>query len=291
MSMSYSFRLAVQSLLHDKWINFLSVLTIAVGLLFTAITLLTVFNISLATKDLPEKFSIMLYLKEDLSQQDIETLMKTARKDPSVEKVKYITKEEAWKELKASLKNTDYVLEGVGENPLPDTLEIKLKSEAISPEAVKKLTASLKAMKGVSEIEYGEKFLSSIYSLSMGIKTVGAILIIIMSAGTLFVCYSTVKILFYRKNREIETYKLLGASKGFIRAPFIIEGAVIGFSGGILSLIGIFILYYLVFLKVSLAFPIFKSFLFPINMLYALPAAGLLLGITGAVFAIGRIRY
>lgn len=291
MSMSYSFRLAVQSLLHDKWINFLSVLTIAVGLLFTAITLLTVFNISLATKDLPEKFSIMLYLKEDLSQQDIETLMKTARKDPSVEKVKYITKEEAWKELKASLKNTDYVLEGVGENPLPDTLEIKLKSETLSPETVKKLTASLKAIKGVSEIEYGEKFLASIYSLSMGIKTVGAILIIIMSAGTLFVCYSTVKILFYRKNREIETYKLLGASKGFIRAPFIIEGAVIGLSGGVLSLIGIFVLYYLVLLKVSLVFPIFKSFIFPLNMSYALPAAGLLLGITGAVFAIGRIRY
>jgi cell division transport system permease protein len=291
MSMSYSFRLAVQSLLHDKWINFLSVLTIAVGLLFTAITLLTVFNISLATKDLPEKFSIMLYLKEDLTQQDIETLMKTARKDPSVEKVKYITKEEAWKELKASLKNTDYILEGVGENPLPDTLEIKLKSETISPEEVKKLTASLKAIKGVSEIEYGEKFLASIYSLSMGIKTIGAILIIIMSAGTLFVCYSTVKILFYRKNREIETYKLLGASRGFIRAPFIIEGAVIGLSGGVLSLIGIFILYYLVLLKVSLAFPIFKSFIFPLNMSYALPAAGLLLGITGAVLAIGRIRY
>ncbi len=291
MSISYSFRLAVQSLIHDKWINFLSVLTIAVGLLFTAITLLTVFNISLAIKDLPEKFSIMLYLKEDLSQQDIETLMKTAQKDPSVEKVKYITKEEAWKELKASLKNTDYILEGVGENPLPDTLEIKLKSETISPEAVKKLTASLKAIKGVSEIEYGEKFLSSIYSLSMGIKTIGAILIIIMSAGTLFVCYSTVKILFYRKNREIETYKLLGASRGFIRAPFIIEGAVIGLSGGVLSLIGIFILYYLVLLKVSLAFPIFKSFIFPLNMSYALPAAGLLLGITGAVLAIGRIRY
>jgi len=291
MSMSYSFRLAVQSLLHDKWINFLSVLTIAVGLLFTAITLLTVFNISLATKDLPEKFSIMLYLKEDLPRQDIETLIETARKEPSVEKVKYITKEEAWKELKASMKNTDYVLEGLGENPLPDTVEIKLKSETISPETVKKLTASLKAIKGVSEIEYGEKFLTSIYSLSMGIKTIGAILIIIMSAGTLFVCYSTVKILFYRKNREIETYKLLGASKGFIRAPFIIEGAVIGLSGGVLSLIGILMLYYLVLLKVSLAFPIFKSFIFPLNMSYALPAAGLLLGITGAVFAIGRIRY
>jgi cell division transport system permease protein len=289
--MSYSFRLAVQSMRHDGWINFLSVLTVAVGLLFTAITLLTVFNISLATKDLPEKFSIMLYLKEDLPRQDIETLMKTALKDPSVDKVKYITKEEAWKELKASLKNTDYILEGVGENPLPDTVEIKLKSETISPETVKKLTANLKEIKGVSEIEYGEKFLTSIYSLSMGIKTIGAILIIIMSAGTLFVCYSTVKILFYRKNREIETCKLLGASKGFIRAPFIIEGAVIGLSGGVLSLIGILILYYIVLLKVSFVFPIFKSFIFPLNMSFALPAAGLLLGITGALFAIGRIRY
>ncbi len=291
MSMSYSFRLAAQSMLHDKWINFLSVLTIAVGLLFTAITLLTIFNINLATKDLPEKFAIMLYLKENLPRQDIETLMETARKDPSVEKVKHITKEEAWKELKASLKNTDYVLEGLGENPLPDTVEIKLKSGTISPETVKKLTASLKAIKGVSEIEYGEKLLTSIYSLSMGIKTIGAILIIIMSAGTLFVCYSTVKILFYRKNREIETYKLLGASKWFIRAPFIIEGAAIGLSGGVLSLIGILILYYLVLLKVSLALPIFKSFIFPLNMSFALPAAGLLLGITGAVFAIGKIRY
>ena len=291
MSMSYSFRLAVQSMLHDKWINLLSVLTIAAGLLFTAITLLTVYNITLSTKDLPEKFSVMLYLNEGLSQQDVDSIMKAARKDPSVDKVKFISKDDAWKELKANLKNTDYVLEGVGENPLPDTVEIKLKSAAINPETVKKLTAGLKSIKGVDEIEYGEKFLTSIYSLGTGVKTIGAVLIILMSAGTLFVCYSTVKILFYRKNREIETYRLLGATRSFIRAPFVIEGAVIGLFGGFLSLVGLLVLYYFVLLRVTLTFPIFKSFVFPLNLSYALPAAGLFLGITGAVFAIGRIRY
>ena len=291
MSISYSFRLAVQSMLHDKWINLLSVLTIAAGLLFTAITLLVVYNISLSTKELPEKFSVMLYLNEGLSQQDLDSIMKAARKDPAVDKVKYISKDDAWKELKTNLKNTDYVLEGVGENPLPDAVEIKLKSAAINPETVKKLTSGLKSIKGVGEIEYGEKFLTSIYSLGMGIKTIGAVLIILMSAGTLFVCYSTVKILFYRKNREIETYRLLGATKGFIRAPFVIEGAAIGLSGGFLSLAGLLVLHYFVLLRVSLTFPVFKSFVFPLNLSYALPAAGLFLGITGAVFAIGRIRY
>ncbi|HMK49241.1 MAG TPA: permease-like cell division protein FtsX, partial [Thermodesulfovibrionales bacterium] len=256
-----------------------------------AITLMTVYNISLTTKDLPEKFSIMVYLTENVSQQDVESIMKAARKDAAVDKVKYIPKDEAWKELKANLKNTDYVLEGVGENPLPDTVEIKLKSAAMNPDTVRKLTSSLRSVKGVNEIEYGEKFLTSIYSLGKGVRTIGMVLIILMSAGTLFVCYSTVKILFYRKNREIETYRLLGATRGFIRAPFVIEGAVIGLSGGFLSLVGLLALYYFVLLKVALAFPIFKSFVFPLNLSYALPGAGLFLGITGAVFAIGRIRY
>jgi cell division transport system permease protein len=291
MSLSYSFRLAIQSMLYDKWINLLSILTVAAGFLFTAITMLAVYNIDLATKQLPEKFSVMLYLRDNLSPQERETIITTARKDPAVDKTTYISKEEAWKELKANLKDTEYVLEGLGENPLPDSIEIKLKSESLGPEAVKKLTSRLKTMKGIQEIEYGEKFLVSIYSLSRGVKMIGIVLIILMSAGTLFVCYSTVKILFYRKDREIETYKLLGATRGFIRAPFIIEGAIIGFSGGICSLIGIIILYYFVFLKFSVTFPLFKSFIFPVDMSYVFPAAGLFLGIAGAIIAIGRIKY
>ena len=291
MSLSYSFRLAIQSILYDKWINLLSILTIAAGFLFTAITMLTVYNIDLATKQLPEKFSVMLYLMDDLSPQERETIINAVRKDPAVDKATYISKEEAWKELKSNLKDTEYVLEGVGGNPLPDSVEIKLKSKSLDPEAVQKLTSRLKAMKGIQEIEYGEKFLVSIYSLSRGIKMIGIVLIIIMSAGTLFVCYSTVKILFYRKDREIETYKLLGATRGFIRAPFIIEGAILGFFGGLCSLAGILILYYFVFLKFSVTFPIFKSFIFPVDMSYVFPAAGLFLGIAGAVIAIGRIRY
>jgi cell division transport system permease protein len=287
----YAFRLAIQSILHERWINLLSILTIAAGLLFTAITMISVYNINSLTRNLPDKFSIMLYLKDNLSQNELETIVNTAKKNSVVDKVIHISKEKALKELRATLKNTDYILEGLGENPLPDTIEIKLKRESVSPENVKKLSASLNGIAGIDEVEYGEQFLSSIYSINVGIQTIGIVFIIIMSAGMIFVCYSTVKILFYRKNIEIETYKLLGAKKGFIRAPFLIEGAVIGLSGGIISLIGILLLYYLVILKLSLSMPLFKAVVFPVHVSFILPLTGLFIGITGAIIAIGRIRY
>jgi len=291
MAFLYPFRVAVRSILHEKWINLLSILTIAAGILFTAITVLCLYNGDVATKKLPEKFSMMLYLKDNLSQEDLENIMNTTKKDEAVKAVKYIPKDKALEELKSTVKDTEYILDGLDENPLPDSIEVKLKDEAVGPETAKKLTSDLMKINGINEIEYGEKFLASIYSLIVGMKSIGIIFVVIMSAGMIFVCYSTVKILFYRKNREIETYKLLGATRGFIRAPFIIEGAVIGFCGGLLSLGGILSLYYIVIFRLSQTIPLFNAIVFPINISLFLPLAGLLIGITGAAIAIGRIRY
>jgi cell division transport system permease protein len=291
MAFSYAFRLAARSLLHEKWINLLSILTIAAGLLFTSIIVLSVYNIDEATKKLPEKFSMMIYLKDNLSGQELENIMKIVRKDDTVKTVKYIPKSKALEELKSTFKDTEHVLDGLEENPLPDSIEVKLKNEAVGPEAAEKLSTELRKIKGVDEIQYGEKFLSSLYSLKVGIKNIGIIFVIIMSTGMIFVCYSTVKILFYRKNEEIETYKLLGATRGFIRTPFIIEGAVIGFGGGILSLIGILLVYYIVIFKLGNIIPLFRGIIFPINTSFFIPIAGLLIGMIGSAIAIGRIRY
>ncbi len=291
MALTYPFRLAVQSILREKWINLVSVFTIAAGLLLTTVIVLSVYNIDLATKKLPEKFSMMVYLKDDLSREQTRSILYDIKKDDAVKSATYIPKDKALNELKSTFKDIAYVLDGLGENPLLDSVEVKLKSEAVGPETAKELTAKFNKIKGIEEIEYGEKFLSTIHSLKVGIKNIGFLFVVIMSIGMIFVCYSTVKILFYRKNKEIETYKLLGATKGFIRAPFIIEGAVVGLSSGVLSLVGILSLYYLIIFKLSFAIPLFKTIVFPINMSFFLPLIGLLIGMTGAFLAIGRIKY
>jgi cell division transport system permease protein len=287
----YSFRLAAQSILHEKWINLLSIFTIAACLLITALVALTVYNIEAITKKLPEKFSMMFYLKDNLPSEEIETIVDTLRKDDAVETVKYIPKDDALNELRTVLKDASYVLEGLEENPLHDSIEVKLKRELVGPEVARRLSAKMRGVEGIAEVNYGEKFLSSIYSISTGVRAIGAVFIIVMFGGVIFVCYSTVKILFYRKREEIDTYKLIGATKGFIRAPFIIEGAVIGLCGGLLSLIGTLALYYLIFLRLSFSIPLFKAVISPTHLSPLLLLAGLLLGITGAAIAIGRIRY
>ncbi|MEK7197417.1 MAG: hypothetical protein AAB151_07115, partial [Nitrospirota bacterium] len=77
MYILYSLRLAIQSVWHEKWINLLSVLTIAAGLFMITLTFFSVYNMDLATKKLPEKFSMMLYLNNDLSEHEVGNIMST----------------------------------------------------------------------------------------------------------------------------------------------------------------------------------------------------------------------
>jgi cell division transport system permease protein len=287
----YAFTLALQSLRREKWINLLSILTIASGLLIVSLALFTVYNIDAAFRKLPEKFSMLFYLEDNLPKDKLDAAVNTLKKDSSVSSVTYIPKDEALKELKALLKNSSYVFEGLDENPLPDTLEVKLRKDAVGPETAKRLADEALRIKGVREVDYGEKFLSTLHYVKVGLKTIGMILIIVLAAGMVFVCYSTVKILFYRRTDEIETFKLLGATKTFIRMPFILEGAVIGLSGGLISLMGVVSFNYLVLMRLSVAIPVFKMILFPTDLFLALPFTGLFLGMTGAAIALGRLKY
>ena len=287
----YALKLAVQSLLREKWINLLSVMTIAAGLLIISISFFALYNIDIATKKLPEKFSLAVYLDEGLQKDELDSVINSFKRKKSVLSVRYISKDEAMKELKSALKNSDYILEGLEENPLPDSLEIKLKSNELGAETVQQFSGEALKIKGVAEVNYGEKFLSTLESIKKGVKAIGLFFAVVLSTGIIFVCYSTVKILFYRRAEEIETFKLLGATKGFIRTPFLIEGAVIGAFGGLLSLIGCFFLYYAFFLRLSTTMPVLRAVLFPADLFLLLPVLGMLLGLTGAVIALGRLRY
>lgn len=291
MGIPYAVRLAFQSMFREKWINFLSMLTIAAGLLVMSLAFFTIYNIDIATKKLPDKFSLLIYLDNDLPREKVDQMANAFMKNPVVSSVRFISKEDALKELKGILKNSSYVFEGLEENPLPDTLELKLKKEAMGPDSVKKLAEEASKIKGINEVNYGEKFLSTIYYIKTGVKILGMILSVIFSTGIIFVCYSTVKILFYRRNEEIETFKLLGATRGFIRTPFLIEGAFIGTVGGLISLVFMLAFYYIVLLRLSVSIPVFKAILFPHNVFLSLPAIGFFLGIAGAAIAIGRLKY
>ncbi|MEK6672626.1 MAG: permease-like cell division protein FtsX [Nitrospirota bacterium] len=289
--MQYPLKLALQSIWNEKWINLLSILTIASGLAVVSLVIFVMYNIDYFTKRLPERFSVMIYLKDGTSESETGTIISEIRKNRNVEKLKYISKAEALNELRSTMKNSDYILEGFGENPLPASIEVKFHKEKAKPETVKLFVEEMNKIKGIDEIHFADKFLRSIHSVKTGSQTIGFMLSAIMTTGMIFLCYSTVKMLFYHRREEMETLKLLGATRGFIRLPFLLEGAIVGLAGGVTCIIALATFYYTVFSKLVSAMPALSFVVFPPIMLYMLPPAGLLLGITGALIAIGRIRF
>lgn len=289
--MTYAIKTAIGGMWREKWINILSSITMAVGLFVISVCALLVYNLDMASKKLHERFSMAVFLKDGLASEQERDLHSRVKAMNQVRDVRYISKDEALKDLKSSLKNPDDVLEGLSGNPLPASLEIKLNRDAVNSRSVNALASEIKKLQGVDEVHYGAEELSVMESFKQYIESVGAAFIAALAAGLVFVCYSTVKILFYRKAEEIETLKLLGATKWFIRSPFLIEGAALGLISGALCSTGLLILYYAALARLSAQYPILKLITAPVETFYMPPAAGLIIGAIGALIAVGRVRF
>ncbi len=290
MASSYSFKSAFKSLGKEKWINILSILTVGSSLLIITLAVFFLYNLGLIANHLPERFSMMAYLKDSLSQEETQAIMDSLKKRPEVAKVSYISKEDALLELKQTLRDSAHLLEGLDENPLTPSIELKLRKEFVTPSTTSRISEELMKIPGIDTIYYGERIAEAIHLLKQAVQNISSIIFLTISLGVVFVTYSTVKILFYRKKEEIEILKLLGATGGFIRAPFLIEGGIIGLLGGILGIIGAFVFYFAVTYRLSMVIPMLKTLLFPVGVLIALPFIGVILGVIGSAIAIGRIR-
>lgn len=290
MAISYSFKSAFQSLCREKWINILSIFTVASSLLIITLIAFFLYNVEVVANHLPERFSIVAYLKDNISKEETQNIIDTLKKRGDVVSVKYISKEDALKDLKQTLKDTSYILEGLDENPLSSSIEIKLQRDLVSSSSVRKISEEIKKISGIDDVYYGEKIAEAIHMLKKSLQNMSIIIFLTISTGVIFVTYSTVKILFYRKREEIEIIKLLGATKGFIRMPFIVEGGAIGFLGGVLGTIGALLFYFAITYRLSVVIPLLKTLVFPVTILILLPVTGIVLGIAGSVIALGRLR-
>ncbi len=288
--LSYSTRTAFHSLMKEKWINLLSSLTVAASLLVSAMAIITIFNLENFTRTLPERFTMVVYLQDSASPEDTQKLLAQMKNKDYVSGTKYISRDQALNEMKRTLKDVSNVLEGLDENPLSSAIELKLKKESVTAPAVKKISEELKKMPGVDDVYYEAKIAETVYLLKTSIENMSIIILCIIIFVVLFVISSTVKILLYRRKTEIEIIKLLGATGGFIRAPFLIEGGVIGFFGGVFASIGAAVFYYSLTTSFSAFMPILKTMVLPVEIVVLMPIVGIVMGVAGSLISVGRLR-
>jgi cell division transport system permease protein len=287
---SYSTKTALQSLMKEKWINLLSILTVAASLLVSAMALITIYNVEIVTRTLPDKFTMVVYLKDSIEPQDIQKLMGQLKGKEYVAGAKYISREQALTELKHTLREVSNVIEGLDENPLSAAVELKLKKESVTGSSVKNISADIKKLPGVDDIYYEEKIAETVSLLKTSIENFSLIILGIIIFVVLFVISSTVKILFYRRKNEIEIIKLLGATGGFIRTPFLIEGGVIGFLGGLFATLGAAVFYFTLTTSFSAFMPLLRTLIMPVEIVVLMPIVGIVMGVAGSLISVGRLR-
>ncbi|MBI4681847.1 MAG: ABC transporter permease [Nitrospirae bacterium] len=290
---NYSFQTVFKSLWLEKWINLLTILSISIGLSLVTTFIMMSLNMESVLQRWAKNFGMVVYLTETISQEEEDSLKNQLAEDIDIIEVKYISKDTALEELRKTLGANTLIFEGLNENPLPSSFELKLKSDLLSPEIIINKAAKIEKMSGVEEVQYGEKWLSSLYTISKTMKTGSIVIGGAVFIAITFITYSTIKIFFYRRKEEIETLKLLGATRSFIRMPFLLEGLIIGLLGGIISSLAIFSIYSFTSLKVIEFLPSVKLFMtsIPFEIYIAVPLAGTLVSVIGSIIAVGKIRY
>jgi cell division transport system permease protein len=289
----YSFKTAFKSIWAEKGFNLLAVFSISIGLFILCAFSMFTLSMDFAIQRWSKSFGIIVYLNDGLSGEVEKKLDAHFHQDPDITEMTFISKEQALENVRKALGSNALILDVFQGNPLPSSFELKLKSKLLEPSYVKGKAASIEQMDGVKEVQYGEKWLSSLNTLTKILKIVAVFFGGAIFTAITFITYSIIKIFFHRRKEDIETLKLLGAPRGFIRIPLLIEGMFMGSMGGVLSSLALFATYTLAYMKIVEYVPSIKLVItsLPLFVYAVVRLAGAVMSLMGSLIAVGRIRY
>jgi cell division transport system permease protein len=192
---------------------------------------------------------VNVYLADNITQQQLTALRNRLDTTPNVKSVNYISKQQALNELQAQRKGTKEAIELLGSNPLPATYRVVPKDpgkvQGIVDSLVKVDPTSGKktfAMPGIGDVRNREQDTNKILSATSLVKTLTASLAGLLILASIALIANTIRLSIFARRREVEVMKLVGATNWFIRWPFVIEGVVVGFMGGVLAVLLLWII-------------------------------------------------
>lgn len=227
---------AIGNIRQNVLLSILTVGTITLALLIISLFLLVFVNLQGVAEDWSNKVQVTAYFDRELTPQEQATFKARIGALTGTDRVAYVTKDEAAKRFRSRLKGQESLLEGVSADVLPASLEITLKRGARTSEAVAAYVAGLKKIPGIGEVQYGEEWVRRFTTFMNFMRLVGALLGGFLLLAVLFIISNTIKLTIYARKDELEVLGLVGATRFFIKAPFLIEGILHGAAGAALSI-------------------------------------------------------
>jgi cell division transport system permease protein len=223
-----------------------AVITISVALVLVGAFGLLVSNMEALLDEFGDALHVTAFLEEGLNDDQRRELAVLAGTVEGVESVRLVSKEEALERFRRGVGRGAALLEGLGENPLPASLEITLNTEERSAAGLERVESSLDGLPGIADLTSAHGWVEGYLRAVALIRGVGFGLGGILALATLLIVSNTIRLAVLSRRDELEILSLVGASRAFVNAPFLIEGAVQGAVGGALAVLVLFALFHLV---------------------------------------------
>lgn len=298
-SLLYFFRESLTGFTRNLSTTLGSIITIFLSLLIIGIFCIGGVIINNVVTSVENQVSITAYVADDASEQDIQSVEQFIQGLPGVESVDFTTKDQALENFTNSMtSNPDIVAQLDGENPLPASIDVNL-SEAQSVEAIAEQIRNNQTFVEICDnpddpsdsLQYGQKTVDKLFSLTNAIRYVGIGLIVVLVLIAFIFINNTIRLAILARRKEIAIMRLVGASNGFIRGPFLAEGALHAIIGALLAIGVIELIRIFALPRVTTALPWLPINVEPVTFLLiyaALLVAGLVIGLLGSVFAMRR---
>jgi cell division transport system permease protein len=287
-------------LLREAWANIWTNRTTTVVAIFTTaftlacvgIFLLLYVNLRAAAGWLQEDIKIMVYLDDRAAIATVSDLERQLRADRAVAALHFISKEQALGEFKAQFPSDSHLLEGLGQNPLPASFVVTLNPPFRSPDAVKRWAERISVLPGVEKVDYNQDWIDALSTIIRSIELVAIGIGLILSAAAVTIIANTIRLTLFARRDEIAILRLIGATKTFIRIPYLLEGAVLGGLGSACSLFMLKALYELFRHQMQTTGRLRGleqlTMFFPISVCLLLVGVGIVLGCAGSFVSLRR---
>lgn len=284
MSFSYTLRESFSGFKRTKLSSTISIVTICISLLLLGAFAFVTIQASRFIASIRNKVEIEVFLQEPITAEDVSDLARTITGFEGVEQAIFVSKEEAAQIFKQEFGDDIYRV--LDFNPLPPSFKITLQPQFRTAGAVAQLHDRLKGLKGVESVLYRRALLELIDQRTATVNRITLGLGIVISLSAVLLVSNTIRLAIYAKRKLIQTMELVGATRSFIRMPFLVEGILQGLVGGLAAAGLLFLV-----LEHALAWlaPEFASVITMEGAFYGLVAAGgVVLGLIGSGISVIR---
>jgi len=240
-SWKYAFKQAFKQAFRNRAMSIASMFSITAMLLILGLFFILVVNVSMVSETAKKQFdTIQVYLLDETTYEQASVMIADLNRMEGVSEATYQSAEEAMDKWKVKWGDNAYLLDGLDENPLPNSIIIKV-TDLKEADAI---VARVKTFDGIEDVKYYKDTVDQLMKITRFIQVGAMVVIVFLVIVSVIVVSNTVKLTVLAREREISIMKYVGATNWFIRGPFLIEGIFIGILSALISVGIISYIYY-----------------------------------------------